>query len=166
MFEDQGIQTGLKWSSSTQGHLLGAFFYGFCLTQLAGGVISERFGGKYPFGLGIGLAAVLTLLYPMAAKTNVILFGVLRGLQGFSEGFAVPAFYILATKWIPEKDKSTLMAIIFSGMNLMIAGVIYECNLLWNVFRECVFQLEGFIILASFAVNERDATFGGMKNVI
>lgn len=71
-----------NWDATLQGVILGSFYYGFCLTQLPGGLLSERFSGKWVFGGGILAASCITLLYPIAAKTHVALLIFLRACQG------------------------------------------------------------------------------------
>lgn len=59
------------WSPRLQGALLSAFFYGFCSTQLLGGLLAERLGGRRVLGgglLGMALAALAT---PVAARDGV-----------------------------------------------------------------------------------------------
>lgn len=55
---------------SPQGYILGAFFYGYICTQIVGGRLAERFGGKWIYGLGVLVTTVFTLLTPWAAKTR------------------------------------------------------------------------------------------------
>jgi ACS family sodium-dependent inorganic phosphate cotransporter-like MFS transporter 5 len=68
-----------------QGLILGAFFYGYIITQLPGGWLAERIGGKLLFGFGVFTTAVLTLLTPIAARADKYLFVVLRILEGIGE---------------------------------------------------------------------------------
>ena len=35
------------WSSQQKGFALGAFFYGYIMTQFAGGVLASKFGGQW-----------------------------------------------------------------------------------------------------------------------
>lgn len=65
--------------------MLSSFFYGYIITQLPGGCLALKFGGKNLFGLGILSTAVLTLLTPVAARTSVALLVALRILIGLCE---------------------------------------------------------------------------------
>merc|ERR1719402_751649 len=65
---------GFNWDEKTQGNVLGAFFYGYVLTQIPGGRLAEIFGGKWLFGIGILVTAVFTLLTPLAATLPSIWF--------------------------------------------------------------------------------------------
>ena len=55
------------------------------ITQLPGGILALKFGGKNLFGLGILSTAVLTLLTPVAARASVGLLVTLRILIGLCE---------------------------------------------------------------------------------
>ncbi len=69
------------------GQVLSSFFYGYIITQIPGGLLAQRIGGRWVFGIGIVMTAVLTLLTPIAAYTNVWLLVVVRALEGFFEVF-------------------------------------------------------------------------------
>ena len=65
--------------------MLSSFFYGYIITQLPGGFIATRLSGKHVFGLGVLLTALLTLLTPIAAVTDIRLLIALRVVEGFCE---------------------------------------------------------------------------------
>lgn len=67
------------------GIVLSAFFYGYIITQIPGGCLALKFGGKNLFGLGILSTAVFTLLTPVAARAGVALLVALRILIGLCE---------------------------------------------------------------------------------
>ena len=55
------------WDEETQGLILSSFFWGYVITHIPGGILAEKFGGKYALGLGILSTAIFTLLTPLAA---------------------------------------------------------------------------------------------------
>ena len=67
------------------GWILAAFFYGYILTQIPGGWLAERVGGKWVFGVGVFMTSVFTLLTPLAAFFNFKLLIIIRALEGFFE---------------------------------------------------------------------------------
>ena len=69
----------------TIGWVLGAFFYGYLITQVPGGWLAERIGGKWIYGIGILMTAILTLLTPLAADLSVWALVALRVAEGFFE---------------------------------------------------------------------------------
>ena len=67
------------------GLILGSFFYGYIVTQLPGGWLGARFGGKYLMGFGVLCPAVLTLFTPLAARHSVEMLILVRILEGLGE---------------------------------------------------------------------------------
>lgn len=59
------ISDQFEWSEELQGVILSSFYWGYVITHMPGGIIAEKFGGKYVLSLGILSTAVLTLLTPM-----------------------------------------------------------------------------------------------------
>ncbi len=74
-----------SWTPETQGLILGSFFYGYIMTQLLGGYLALQLGGKYVYGVGIAMTAVLTILTPVAARTGVAYLVACRVLMGVFE---------------------------------------------------------------------------------
>lgn len=121
-----------NWSSQTQGIVLSSFFYGYIVTQLPGGCLALKFGGKNLFGLGILSTAVFTLLTPVAARTGVAFLVALRILIGLCEGVVFPANHAVWTKWAPPLERSKLTTIAVSGAHIgtviamPLSGVLAE----------------------------------------
>lgn len=72
------------WDEPTQGLILSSFYYGYIVTHLPGGMLAERFGGKYSLGFGVLSTAIFTLLTPWAVQVGeakgLIVLRVLEGL--------------------------------------------------------------------------------------
>ena len=66
------------WDREQQGTILGAFFWGYVCTQIPGGMLAERYGGKLIFGLGILVTSVFTILTPLAARGGFVLLIICR----------------------------------------------------------------------------------------
>lgn len=71
-----------NWDETTQGYILGSFFYGYIVTQIPGGRLAEIFGGKWIFGIGVLITSVFTLLTPLAAKLSVYALIAVRVIEG------------------------------------------------------------------------------------
>ncbi|XP_059084205.1 uncharacterized transporter slc-17.2-like isoform X2 [Tigriopus californicus] len=106
------------WDRSTQSHLLGTFFYGYILTQVVGGWVSDRFGGKITMVasmLGLGITSVLI---PMAARVDPKIVMGIRFLQGCFQGAILPTAYSLIPGWGSPAERTFLMAVVMSGLVL------------------------------------------------
>ena len=73
------------WDKSTQGFILGAFFWGYLLTQIPGGWLAEKIGGRGVFGWFMLLCAVATLLTPVGAEASPYVLVFLRIVKGICQ---------------------------------------------------------------------------------
>ena len=87
------------WSKQMQGAVLSSFFYGYILTQIIGGYLSDKvwgqncielgnilisylqFGGKTVFLLGMTTLSSCSMLIPLAARLTPYLVLVIRVIQ-------------------------------------------------------------------------------------
>lgn len=59
-----------EWSVVEQQLLIGAFFWGYFITTLPGGILSEWFGGRCVVGFALLLSGLLTAVTPIAAEIS------------------------------------------------------------------------------------------------
>eukprot|EP00111_Clytia_hemisphaerica_P020421 TCONS_00060179-protein len=125
-----------NWNQNQQGIILSSFFYGYLLTQVPGGWLSMKFGGKIVLGLGVLGTCVLTILTPLAARTSIYWLIVVRVLEGFGEGVTFPAMHSLLAQWAPPEEISRMAVIAYSGMqtgtivSLPLSGVLADSSFL------------------------------------
>uniref|UniRef100_A0A673T8G0 Sialin n=2 Tax=Suricata suricatta TaxID=37032 RepID=A0A673T8G0_SURSU len=125
-------QTGKRyqWDAETQGWILGSFFYGYIITQIPGGYIANKVGGKLLLGFGILGTAVFTLFTPIAADFGVGALIILRALEGLGEGVTFPAMHAMWSSWAPPLERSKLLSISYAGaqlgtvISLPLSGII------------------------------------------
>ncbi|KAG9355599.1 hypothetical protein JZ751_000437 [Albula glossodonta] len=113
------------------GFLLGAFFFGYLVTQIPGGYLSGRLGGRIFLGGGVVGTAALTLLTPLAADLGVTWLFALRALEGFGEGVTFPAMMAMWARWAPPLERSRLMTFSGAGANFGGAGCLW--GLFWFI---------------------------------
>ncbi|CAL7950296.1 unnamed protein product [Xylocopa violacea] len=106
-----------NWDEKTQGVILGAFFIGYVTTNVPGGRMAEKFGGKLIYGLGVFLTAVLTVISPFAAYAGLIPFLAVRVAEGFTEGVTFPAMHSMLARWVPPLERSKFAAVVYAGAN-------------------------------------------------
>ena len=121
-----------SWGPREQGWLLGAFFFGYVVTQLPGGRLAEKYGGKTLYGGGVLVTSVLTLLTPLAANTSIYLFVLVRVLEGLGEGVTFPVMHAMLAVWVPPAERSRMAGLVYSGaqagtvLSLPISGLRSE----------------------------------------
>ena len=74
-----------EWDEFQQGSILGAFFYGYMISQIPGGRIAELFGTKLVFGTAVLVNGILALLVPFCANIHWIMLFLNRALQGLAQ---------------------------------------------------------------------------------
>ena len=70
------------WDAEQQGLILSAYFYGNLATQLIGGTLAEKFGGKWIFASSNLLGAIASLISPVAARAGMGWLIAARALLG------------------------------------------------------------------------------------
>jgi len=103
------------WSSKLQGTILGAFYYGYTAMQIPGGWLGQRFGGTRVFGICLGIASILTMLTPIAARTSVAALITLRVIEGLALGALFPCNHAIWSKWAPPSERTRLFTITVAG---------------------------------------------------
>ncbi|XP_031466706.1 sialin isoform X3 [Phasianus colchicus] len=123
--------TGKKysWDADTQGWILGSFFYGYIITQIPGGYLASKIGGKLLLGFGIFGTSVFTLLTPLAADLGVGYLIAVRALEGLGEGVTFPAMHSMWSSWAPPLERSKLLSISYAGA----LGVLWFFFWMWLV---------------------------------
>ena len=67
------------------GWILSSFFFGYIITQIPGGLLAQKFGGRWIVGIGTVMTAVLTLFTPLAAYIGLWALIIVRVAEGFFE---------------------------------------------------------------------------------
>lgn len=121
------------WSEELQGLILSSFYIGYIVTHVPGGLLAEKFGGKWTLGLGILSTAVFTMLTPVAIEyggSDWLI--VTRVLMGLGEGTTFPALSVLLAAWVPANERGKLGALVLGGgqvgtiMGNMLSGVFLD----------------------------------------
>ena len=124
------------WSATTQGAVLSSFFVGYLLTQVAGGWLSDHFGGKVVLACGVLLWSLFTIVTPAAAAFGFVALLLARVGMGMGEGVNFPAMYTLQARWIPLDERARSMAVNNSGIPLgtvfaLVVSPIVVAHLGW-----------------------------------
>jgi sugar phosphate permease len=110
----------LQLSSTVLGVLLSAFFWGYVITQVPGGMLANRIGPKWVIvGTLViwGAAAIATGLVSGYYQLLAVRF-----VMGLAEGAVWPAFAVMFMNWYPDSERGR--AINFSEMALPVSSII------------------------------------------
>lgn len=73
------------WDERTQGMIMSAFYSGYIITHIPGGLLAQKFGGKFIVAYAIFSTSALTLLTPAAARMGSTHLMILRFVEGLGE---------------------------------------------------------------------------------
>lgn len=93
-----GYGGNLEWSSDIQSYVLASFYWAYIISQIVGGLATQKLGTKRVFGYAQLATAICSLCIPWAAETHygVVIF--LRSVQGFASVSTMTSYvYIYVT---------------------------------------------------------------------
>lgn len=148
-----------NWTQNDQALLLGAYFYGYMLTSIPGGILAENFGGTRVLGYSFLLTGVLTALTPAAAALNKWAVFTLRFSQGFIQGVLYPCCHNLISKWAPPDEKGKFVASLMGGtfgtvITWPVSGLIIQAlGWHWAFYVAAIVVLCGMILWFIFVAD-------------
>lgn len=141
------------WSDTERGMVLSSFFAGYLVTQVLGGWLAQKLGGKAVLGFGVLWWSAFTIITPLSAFTSFPVLIAARIAMGLGEGVAFPSVYHMFGRWVPAQERSraasfnlaaipagTLTAIIltpFLAVKFGWPSVFYvfgACGVVWFAF--------------------------------
>ncbi|CAH1255147.1 SLC17A5 [Branchiostoma lanceolatum] len=139
------------WDEWAQGQVLSGYFYGYVCTQIFGGWLETRLGGKIVCGTSQLLGGLFTLLTPVAARGGVYALLAVRILVGFVAGITYPTHHGMWGKWAPIYERSRLMSITMAGANFGTVIVLPLSGYLADTYGwDSVFYVTGCIPILWF----------------
>ena len=103
------IGKDLNLDAAMQGAILSAFFAGYALFQIPGGILADKFGFRRMMAIGIGWWSVVTALTGMVISYPLML--VCRCLFGIGEGCFPGASWKCIATYFPPRQRATATAI-------------------------------------------------------
>ena len=125
------------WTNTDQGIVLGAFFNGYIFTQIVGGLLSKRYGGKLVLLACITLSSLFTALTPLAANYSFRVLVACRCALGAVEGVGIPATMSMLAEWAAPSERSLAAGFVFAGSycgnvgTFAVAGIAPKVDLFY-----------------------------------
>lgn len=107
----------------TKGAVMSAFYWGYGVSQIPGGIAAQRFGGEGVLVVCFGLWSVASLVTPGNARNTVALMCA-RFIVGVSQGFLIPSVHTVLSVWIPAQERAKAVSLTTSGMYLGSAAAM------------------------------------------
>jgi ACS family sodium-dependent inorganic phosphate cotransporter-like MFS transporter 9 len=138
------IAKEFNYDKTQMATLLSSFFYGYPLTQIAGGFLSDKIGGDIVIFYSAVFWAITTFALPYVvifSDSKYVILGyitLIRTLTGGFQGFHYPGTSSLVSKRIVESERAFTFSFITSGQHLgtlfcgIVGSVVLE-NYGWRV---------------------------------
>lgn len=114
----------LGWQPSFQGVVQSAFLWGYAATQLLGGYLADRYGGRRVMAAGVLWFSLASAALPLALSAPVAAAGLTvpavlaaRCAVGLGEGVALPAMNSLVAAHAPRGSRATALGLCFGGFH-------------------------------------------------
>ncbi|WPT18045.1 Putative anion transporter 4 [Picochlorum sp. SENEW3] len=153
------LAADLGWAEGVQGIVQSAFLWGYVSTQLVGGTLADRFGGKTVMGWGMLFFSASSMLLPLFAITpltqslGIVFPAVLlsRFLVGLGEGVALPSANNLMARNISLAKRASAFGGMFTGFHSgNLVGLLASPILLEMYGWRSVFYVFGLLGLPLF----------------
>ena len=136
----------LGWSQTEKGIILGSFYAAYMLTQIYGGALSDRIGGKTVLGIGLIVWSIFTIVTPYAAAAGFFILILARLGMGLGEGVTFPAWHSLYARWVPIGERSRAVAATNSAIPIgTVFGLLVTPVIIINLGWQWAFYLYGGI---------------------
>ena len=168
------IADDLNLTMSSVGLLQSAFFWGYGLTQIVGGVAADAVGGARVLLVGLGLWSVAVALIPASALSPnpIATLIIARALFGAASGCAVPASAAAVAASVPGDRRGGALSFVFGAFNcgsafgLLLAGGLIAATGWQSVFLAfggvgVVWSVIGYAALPEAAKRPRKPTRAG-----
>ncbi|KAG7308954.1 hypothetical protein JYU34_006231 [Plutella xylostella] len=140
------------WDKKIQGYILSAFFVGYALMQIPGGLMAKRFGGKPVLAFALVANGLICCTVPLMAHLGGWpLVCVARMLMGVTQACTLPSIHTLMGRWLPAHEFTTFSGIIHASssiaviISMPISGLLAETELGWKL----IFYVTAALLLAA-----------------
>ncbi|KAH6790788.1 phosphate transporter 4 [Perilla frutescens var. frutescens] len=100
---------------SSKGMILSTFYYGYACSQIPGGWVAQKVGGRRVLLFAFLLWSLTCAFVPLDPNRVVILV-IARLLVGVAQGFIFPSIHTVLAQWVPPHERSRSVSLTTSGM--------------------------------------------------
>lgn len=147
------VASELKWSKTDSGTVLSSFFWGYTLTQVLGGYLSDKIGGqKVIFLAAYGWSMItffmpnILLLAPKSWEYSIPFIVAVRILNGACQGVHFPSMISITSQNLSANERANFFSLLTSGSALgtLLTGTLGSIILDYFGWHS-VFRIIGFL---------------------
>lgn len=110
---------------SSKGMILSTFYYGYACSQIPGGWVAQKVGGRRVLLFSFLLWSLTCAFVPLDPN-RVIILVLARLLVGVAQGFIFPSIHTVLAQWVPPHERSRSVSLTTSGMYFgAAAGMLF-----------------------------------------
>lgn len=164
-----------KWSKSNSGTILSSFFWGYTISQIPSGYLSDKYGGERVIFIASIFWSILTIAMPNIIEISSLLpsfslafIVVVRVLQGAVQGLHFPSMVSVTSQNLNVTERTNFFSLLTAGaaVGTLLTGLLGTFLLDffgWTV----VFQVIGFIALSwSMMLRYYTMSSGRQKRIV
>lgn len=145
-----------KWSKSNAGTILSSFFWGYTLTQLVGGYLSDKYGGERVIFIASIFWSIITIAMPNIIELSTVFSSfsfafivAVRVLHGASQGFHFASMISVTSQNLNVNERTNFFSLLTAGASVGTLTTGLLGTFLLDFFGwTFVFQIIGFIALS------------------
>ena len=103
------------WSEIEQENFLASFYYGYTISQVVGGYLTDKFGGKWIMTAILLVSSIATLLTPLLVRFRLEAFMSARVLIGVFQGMGFPSLVSMSSRWSALGEQALFTNLIVCG---------------------------------------------------
>jgi MFS family permease len=115
---ETGMAQEFGWSNTQRGEILAAFGWGYTLTQIPGGLVSQLIGPKRTLLVVVAVGSIAGLLIPLGSRINFIIPLALNFIIGMAQGPLFPVLNGLLARWMRPSEMGRGNAMLGAAWNL------------------------------------------------
>src|SRR5262249_28894330 len=108
------MEKDLGLNAQTNGYVISAFFVGYALCQVPGGLLADRFGPRRVILVALAWWSTFTALTGLAWNLQSMI--VIRFLFGLGEGVFPAAVWKILSQWFTKKNRATASSLVLSSI--------------------------------------------------
>lgn len=122
-----------KWSKTDSGTVLSSFFWGYTLTQVLGGYLSDKLGGeRVIFLAAIGWSLItfwmpnIILIAPKMTTLSIPFIVVIRIINGAFQGLHFPSMISVTSQNLSSNERTSFFSILTAGsaFGTLLTGIL------------------------------------------
>ncbi len=106
----------LGWNEAQMGAVFSAFFCGYVVFMIPGGVLADRFGARRVLAWGVGFWSLFTAATPLFRSLFPVCLT--RYLVGTGQGVNFPCITNIVARHVPVSERARAQAFVLSGISV------------------------------------------------